>query len=71
MWFGEDQRTNNIKSTFLKEVAFHLQVLLTPTHSIVNTIGPMYLIKESTNMQLQVQHQFVDVLQVLLCKCDL
>ena len=51
MWFSEDQRTNTQKYIF-EEIALHLQVLLPITHSIVNTIGHMYLIQESTNMHL-------------------
>ena len=36
--FGEDQRTNTIKDTCLKEIELHFWILMTTPHSIVNTI---------------------------------
>ena len=42
MWLGEDQRTNTIKDTYLKEFGLRSQFVLTTPHSIVNTIERTY-----------------------------
>ena len=47
VWFGEDQRTNTLKThVCLKEIRLCLQSLFTTSHSIV------YSIKDSTNMHV-------------------
>ena len=38
VWLGEDQKSNTHKDTCLKEIPLHLQITLTTTHSIINTI---------------------------------
>ena len=44
---------HQIFNASLKEIGLHLQILLTTSHSVVNTIERPYVLKKSTNMHFQ------------------
>ena len=44
VWWAEDQRTNTIKVTCLKEIGLQLKTLSTTTYLILNTIGMNYVL---------------------------
>jgi hypothetical protein len=54
VWLGKDQRTNTNKTErVFSEIGLCLQILWTTLYSIVNIGGPMYSVKESTNMHFR------------------
>ena len=57
MWLTVDQKTNTIKTHYLKETRLRLQILSTTPHSTLDTIGKTYVFDpgSSTNVHFGIR----------------
>ena len=49
VWFGEDQRTNTLKTDFQMQIGLHLEKILTTPHPLMNTSWGHYAFNYEIN----------------------